>query len=177
MTTRDRDESGRPRNARPRDALGRPMPHDTDGVERVPDDVALPPAESLAEAQRLIDAGRAFNAHEVLEGTWKAAPEPERELWRGLAQLAVGITHAQRGNTPGAVGLLQRAADRIEPYAANPPYNIAAGPLVTWARTLATQITTSGLPALTPADLIPRLRTGPAGEDGGRGRLGPGEEG
>ena len=34
----------------------------------------LPPLESLAEAQRLLDAGRPFHAHEVLEGTWKAAP-------------------------------------------------------------------------------------------------------
>ena len=80
-------------------------------------DLALPPDESLAEAQRLLDAGRAFHAHEVLEGTWKAAPEGERELWRGLAQLAVGLTHVRRGNADGAVWLLRRAAERIQGYA------------------------------------------------------------
>ena len=97
-TGRDRDPAGRARNARPRDGLGRPLPHDAEGVERVPDDLVLPPAESLAEAQRLLDAGRPFHAHEVLEGTWKAAPDAERDLWQGLAQLAVGLTHRARGN-------------------------------------------------------------------------------
>jgi hypothetical protein len=98
---RDRDAAGRPRNARPRDELGRPLPHGTAGVEGIPDDLALSADETLAEAQRLLDAGRAFQAHEVLESTWKAAPEVERELWRGLAQLAVGLTHARRGNAVG----------------------------------------------------------------------------
>jgi hypothetical protein len=110
------------------------------GVDRVPDDVALPPAEALAEAQRLLDAGRAFHAHEVLEGTWKVAPAAERELWRGLAQLAVGITHAHRGNSAGAAALLRRAADRIAPYAADPPYRVDAGALTGWARDTASQI-------------------------------------
>ena len=73
-TERDREATGRPRNARPRDELGRPLPHGADGVEAVPDDLALSPEETLAEAQRLLDAGRAFQAHEVLESTWKAAP-------------------------------------------------------------------------------------------------------
>src|SRR6266511_3223329 len=53
---RDRDAAGRPRNARPRDELGRPLPHDATGVAGVPDELALPPDESLAEAQRLLDA-------------------------------------------------------------------------------------------------------------------------
>src|SRR4029079_9854938 len=91
---RDRDASGRPLNARPRDGLGRPLPHGASGVQRVPEGLTLPPLESLAEAQRLIDAGRPFHAHEVLEGTWKAASQDERDLWQGLAQLAVGLTHA-----------------------------------------------------------------------------------
>jgi len=67
MAERDRDESGRPRSTRPRDALGRPLPHGSEGVLRIPDDVELPPAETLAYAQDLLDAGLAFNAHEVLE--------------------------------------------------------------------------------------------------------------
>ncbi len=46
---RDRDGAGRPRNARPRDELGRPLPHDAAGVAGRPDDLALPPDESLAE--------------------------------------------------------------------------------------------------------------------------------
>lgn len=137
---RDRDASGRARNARPRDELGRPLPRGARGVEGVPEDLTLPPVESLTEAQRLLDAGRAFHAHEVLEGTWKAAPADERELWRGLAQLAVGLTHVQRGNRRGAARLLDRGALRIQAYAADPPHGVDVGGLVEWARDLEQQL-------------------------------------
>lgn len=58
-----------------------------------------------------------------MEAAWKNGPVNERELWRGLAQLAVGITHVQRGNLKGAITLLRRAsghlthADRPAPHA------------------------------------------------------------
>ena len=145
VTDRDRDQVGRPKNARPRDALGRPLPRGAAGTEPLSDDLVLPPAQTLAEAQRLLDEGRAFAAHEVLEGTWKGtAPADERDLWRGLAQLAVGITHAQRGNTVGAARLLRRAADRIAPWAENPPHRIAAGAIMAWAREAADRIERQG---------------------------------
>jgi uncharacterized protein len=137
---RDRDPTGRPRNARPRDELGRPLPRDAAGEAPTPDEPALPPAASLARAQQLLDAGRPFHAHEVLEATWKAAPGAERELWRGLAQLAVGLTHAGRGNRVGAARLLRRAADRIEPYGADPPHGVAVVDLVAWARRRADEL-------------------------------------
>ena len=135
--SRDRDTAGRPRNARPRDGLGRPLPHGAPGIPTTPDDLILPPAEALREAERLLAAGRPFHAHEVLEAAWKAAPEDERDLWQGLAQLAVGLTHARRGNTTGAARLLLRAADRIEPYAAAAPYGVPVAALTAWARELA----------------------------------------
>ncbi len=106
IAERDRDESGRPRNARPRDALGRLLPPGSQGVPRIPDDLKLSPSESLAYAQDLLNQGLAFNAHEVLEAAWKNGPHDERPLWQGLAQLAVGITHVQRGNRDGATTLL-----------------------------------------------------------------------
>src|SRR5699024_6006349 len=96
-STRDRDPRGRPANARPRDGLGRPLPRESTGVAQVPDGLTLPPDETLAEAQRLLDEGLPFHAHEVLEARWKAAPYAERDLWQGLAQLAVGLTHILRG--------------------------------------------------------------------------------
>ncbi|HEX7186689.1 MAG TPA: DUF309 domain-containing protein [Actinomycetes bacterium] len=136
---RDRDEAGRARSNRPRDGLGRPLPRGAEGVERVPDDLVLPPAESLAEAQRLIDGGRPFHAHEVLEGTWKAAPPAERDLWQGLAQLAVGLTHRARGNAGGASTLLGRGAARIAPYGDDPPYGIDVTGLVAAAEALAAE--------------------------------------
>ncbi|MFN2560686.1 MAG: DUF309 domain-containing protein [Jatrophihabitans sp.] len=130
---RDRDELGRPRNARARDALGRPLPRGAAGIPSLPDGLVLSPAETLAEAQRLLDSGYPFQAHEVLEAAWKSAPVGERELWQGLAQLAVGLTHALRGNTTGAVTLLDRGADRIARYS-DGPHDLAVADLLAWAR-------------------------------------------
>jgi hypothetical protein len=138
--SRDRDPAGRPRNARPRDGLGRPLPRGAAGAERVPDDLSLPPAEALALAQRLLDTGRPFHAHEVLEASWKQAPDAERELWRGLAQVAVGLTHAQRGNARGAVALLRRGAERVGGYAAAPPHGVDAAGVARACAGLADQI-------------------------------------
>lgn len=134
---RDRDAAGRARNNRPRDGLGRPLPHGSEGVDRVPDDLVLAPFDSLAEAQRLLDEGRPFHAHEVLEATWKAAPPAERDLWQGLAQLAVGLTHRARGNDTGASTLLRRGADHLRPYADDPPYGLNVAALVAVAEALA----------------------------------------
>lgn len=155
---RDRDTAGRPRNARPRDALGRPLPRGAEGVEPIPDDLDIPPAEALDLAQRLIDEGSPFRAHEVLEATWKASPEPERELWRGLAQVAVGLTHAQRGNTNGARALLSRGADRVAGYAGTAPYGIDATGVASAARALVRRVEASSLDGLGADDLAVRLR-------------------
>jgi hypothetical protein len=130
---RDRDAAGRARNARPRDALGRPLPYGTEGEQRAPEGVVRTPDAALAEAQALLDAGRPFHAHEVLEDAWKSAPDEERQLWRGLAQIAVGLTHAARGNAKGAATLIERGAANVAPYSARPPHGIAVDELVRWA--------------------------------------------
>ncbi|WP_167857943.1 DUF309 domain-containing protein [Mycobacterium sp. DL99] len=137
---RDRDDSGRPRSTRPRDALGRPLPYGSEGVDRIPDDLELSPAETLAYAQDLLDRGQAFGAHEVLEAAWKNGPEHERALWQGLAQLAVGITHVQRGNRTGAAALLRRASARLSLIDQPAPHDIDVAHLVEFAATLADEI-------------------------------------
>ncbi|WP_236789281.1 DUF309 domain-containing protein [Amycolatopsis sp. GM8] len=134
MPDRDRDAEGRARNARPRDGLGRPLPYGSPGVQRQPEGVVRTPEETIAEAQRLLDDGKPFHAHEVFEDAWKSADGPERALWKGLAQLAVGLTHAARGNSRGAAALLARGADAIEPFAADAPYGIDVAALVAWTR-------------------------------------------
>src|SRR4051812_12024460 len=110
---RDRDSEGRARNARPRDGLGRPLPYGADGVARQPEGVARTPQQTVAEAQELLDAGRPFHAHEVFEDAWKSGPDEERALWRGLAQLAGGLTHAARGDVTGGARLLRRGAGGV----------------------------------------------------------------
>jgi uncharacterized protein len=133
---RDRDAAGRPRNARPRDGLGRPLPRSAVGEPPMPEERHLHPARAVAMAQDLIDTGRPFHAHEVLELAWKSAPASERDLWQGLAQLAVGLTHASRGNGRGAVALLRRGATALGGYAGTRPHGID----VTGARAAATEL-------------------------------------
>ena len=112
--------------------MGRPLPRgDPQGVEPVPEE-HLPPEQALALAQSLLDHGRAFSAHEVLEAVWKAAPPSERDLWQGLAQICVGLTHAERGNGVGASRLVRRGAVRLLPYQDDPPDRIDVGGLLTW---------------------------------------------
>lgn len=155
MTTRDRDASGRPRNARPRDRLGRPLPRGSRGVEGIPADLELPPAETLAYAQRLLDDGLAFHAHEVLEAAWKNGPAAERMLWQGLAQLAVGITHIQRGNRTGAVSLLRRGSERLARSNRPAPYGIDIAGLLAFAAALLDDLAAGG--EVAPQRLHPRL--------------------
>jgi hypothetical protein len=139
---RDRDPAGRPRNARPRDRLGRPLPRGA--TPAAADDVAaLAPTQAINTAQHLLDRGEPFTAHEVFEAVWKASAGDQRDLWRGLAQLCVGITHALRGNTRGARTLLLRAADTLEPYVGLPAYDLDVAGLVAWARGTAKESATS----------------------------------
>ncbi|WP_067885813.1 DUF309 domain-containing protein [Nocardia vaccinii] len=155
MVERDRDDAGHARNARPRDRFGRPLPLGSPGVERIPDDLELTPNQTLDYAQRLLDDGLAFNAHEVLEAAWKSGPFAERMLWQGLAQYAVGITHIQRGNPKGARTLLERAVGRLA--AAEPlPYEIDGAGLRTHAERLLADLSAGR--EIREDDLIPRLR-------------------
>ncbi|MHB8511139.1 MAG: DUF309 domain-containing protein [Actinomycetota bacterium] len=112
---RDRDDQGRPRNARPRDALGRPLPRNASHeLPHEPDPST--PKEALARGIRLFNEGRFFEAHEMWEFGWHKAPEPERDFWQGMIQVAVGFTHFQRQNPKGAITLLGRGANRLSHY-------------------------------------------------------------
>ncbi|MFG2576660.1 DUF309 domain-containing protein [Streptomyces sp. NPDC048481] len=158
---RDRDGQGRARNARPRDGLGRPLPYGANGVERQPEGVVRTPADTVAEAQALLDAGKPFHAHEVFEDAWKSGPDGERALWRGLAQLAVGLTHAARGNLAGGARLLRRGAAAVSEWAEgrgeDRPYGVDIAGLARWARELAETVERTGA-AVDAAAVAPRLR-------------------
>ncbi|WP_432133493.1 DUF309 domain-containing protein [Streptomyces sp. bgisy154] len=157
---RDRDDEGRARNARPRDGLGRPLPHGTPGVARQPEGVVRSPQDTVAEARALLAAGKPFHAHEVFEDAWKSGPREERPLWRGLAQLAVGLTHAARGNTTGGPLLLRRGAGATEEWAAVTgrwrPYGMDVAALAAWARDLADEVERDTSP-VDPGARAPRL--------------------
>ena len=111
------------------------MPYGVAGVEPVSEE-PLPPLETLDFARSLVREGRPFSAHEVLEARWKAGPDEERDLWQGLAQICVGLTHAARGNSTGAVRLLERGAARLEEYDAGDgsAYGLDLRAVITCAR-------------------------------------------
>jgi hypothetical protein len=175
---RDRDPAGRARNARPRDALGRPLPRSAaQDVPRIPDDLVISPAEAAALGGRLLAEGQPFHAHEVFEAAWKSLPGPDRELWRGLAQVAVGLTHARRGNARGATALLRRGAGHVAEFAGpglpstvvpnpglpdpglpDPGAEVDAGFVAGQAADLALRIERDGLAGVPEADLRLRLR-------------------
>ena len=129
MSERDRDAAGRPRNARPRDRLGRPLPR-VEGASPPQDPPALPPAAALAHAQELLDDDRPFEAHEVLEAVWKSTEGPSRNVWRGLAQLCVALTHVRRGNLVGATRMFARAAQNLRDATG---HGLAVAELAAWA--------------------------------------------
>ena len=60
----------------------------------------------------------------------------ERGLWQGLAQLAVALTHAGRGNARGASRLVERGAGRLAEYEATsgPTYGLDLGRVVAGVR-------------------------------------------
>ena len=167
--TRDRDPAGRPRNARPRDALGRPLDRTEPeaGQAPIPDDLAITGPDAARLADQLLGEGRPFHAHEILEAAWKSASPGERDLWQGLAQIAVGLTHARRGNARGAVTLLRRGAQRVRAHQDQPgspggperdhPYGMDIPAILAACDDLAARIERHGLDDLPPAELTPRL--------------------
>lgn len=123
-------------------------------MARIPDDLELPPAQTLALAQDLLDRGLAFNAHEVLEAAWKNGPDDEKRLWQAMAQLAVGITHIQRGNGKGALTVLRRASAGLA-LAGTAPHDIDVAGLHDYADVLIDDLTANA--AISPERLSPRL--------------------
>ena len=112
---RDRDQAGRPKNARPRDALGRPLPRDAEAVyveEELPEDPEL----LLQIGIEHFNAQRFFQAHEAWETAWHPSSSDERDFWQGITQVAVGFTHRQRGNAKGSATLLRKGAHKLEEY-------------------------------------------------------------
>ncbi len=65
---------------------------------------------------KLFNSAAFFEAHEVLEDVWRAAPEPERKFLQGVIQVAVALYHHGNGNLVGARSLLDRASRNLSGY-------------------------------------------------------------
>ncbi len=84
--------------------------------------------------------GGAGAGSRAVEGTGATRRRPDRALWKGLAQIAVGATHAARGNPVGAASLLRRGARGIEGYAGQNPYGVDVDGLISSALAAADQL-------------------------------------
>lgn len=79
-------------------------------------DCRNPPSPTLRAGVRQFNSGEYFACHETLEDLWLAEPGPQRRLYQGILQVAVGLLHLQRGNAAGAESLLDRGSALLEPF-------------------------------------------------------------
>lgn len=71
---------------------------------------------TLTEAVRLFNEGQFFEAHEVLEDLWRAAPTAHKKFLQGLTQLAVAFHHHSTGNLIGCRSVMARALRNLSTY-------------------------------------------------------------
>ncbi len=69
------------------------------------------------EGARLFNAGHCFESHEVWEALWHELGGPERDLLKGLIQLAAAYHHLGRGNSNGAQRLYTTARAYVAAWA------------------------------------------------------------
>ncbi len=67
----------------------------------------------------LFNAGAYWDAHEALEGLWRATPPPLRDLYHGLIQAAAAMVHWQRHNNHGMRVLHGKAKVKLLPHRPN----------------------------------------------------------
>ena len=72
--------------------------------------------EGFRRGLRLFNSGEFYEAHEVLEDVWRAAPVAEKKFIQGVIQLAVAFHHHSTGNVVGALSLLKRGSRNLSRY-------------------------------------------------------------
>jgi uncharacterized protein len=70
----------------------------------------------LAEGLRCYRSRKFFAAHEHWESVWLVTKGPPKSFLQALIQLAAALHHFQRGNSRGALSLMQTALHRLEPH-------------------------------------------------------------
>lgn len=74
------------------------------------------PEAAIAEGVRLFNAGDYFQAHEVLEESWRTAAEPMKTFLKGLIHAAVALYQYARSNEVGARSKYESTHFYLEPY-------------------------------------------------------------
>ena len=84
----------------------------------IADACAQPLAPEAIKGLELFNTGEYFDAHEELEHAWKADQSAGRDLYRSVLQIAVAYLQIERGNYNGAIKMLQRVKQWIDPLPA-----------------------------------------------------------
>ncbi len=82
----------------------------------IPDYFNLVTDERFFRGIEEFNAGRYFEAHEVLEDLWHEYRETDRSFIQGLIQLSAGFYHFQCANWKGATSQLTKGMKKLEPY-------------------------------------------------------------
>lgn len=75
-----------------------------------------PPPPGLVRGVDQFNRHEFYDCHETLEELWRSEPDPVRNLYQGILQVAVGFYHLERGNYPGARLCLQRGISRLRSH-------------------------------------------------------------
>jgi uncharacterized protein len=70
----------------------------------------------LARGIALFNRALFFEAHEVLEDVWRAAPAEQKKFMQGLVQLAVAFHHHSTGNHVGMRSVMERGLRNLDGY-------------------------------------------------------------
>jgi uncharacterized protein len=73
-------------------------------------------SSDIKEGVDLFNRAEFFDAHEVLEDIWRAAPQEEKKFLQGIIQVAVALYHHGNGNSIGACSVLRRAFRNLSRY-------------------------------------------------------------
>jgi uncharacterized protein len=73
-------------------------------------------SSDISHGVDLFNRAEFFDAHEVLEDVWRAAPEGEKKFLQGLIQVAVALYHHGNGNSVGARSVLRRGFRNLSRY-------------------------------------------------------------
>jgi len=78
---------------------------------------SLPEDEVLRRGAALFNDEMWWEAHEVWEEVWRMRRgRSDRDFLKGMIQGAAGMWHLSQGNYKGAVSVLSRAVNYLEPY-------------------------------------------------------------
>jgi predicted metal-dependent hydrolase len=74
-----------------------------------------PLSAKASKGLQLFNEGEYFECHEELEDAWNEDQGPGRDLYRGILQVAVAYLQIERGNYRGAIKMLLRVRQWLDP--------------------------------------------------------------